>query len=510
MAEPSTVILSNEENDELQFRSDSSVQKILASDEIILLSCIVYKYNKRLKRQERSLLITNKAIYNINKQDFFANFISFFNSSYAIRRRINIINIIGITVSELTSEFVIHVKDEYDYRYASPANRDRILLMICKAYCLNIQNNPLPFFFKDDVNLIDYTTTEDDKEKEIIRMPREGEILMDEAALLKKLEESMKKRQNYKGKSQLTFTRDLSEKAVTLEDFEILRCLPGRFGRVLTVQKKDTKQLFALKSIHKEEILDKEQVENTKGERYVLGILEKSKCPFLVSLEYTFQTPEKEFYIMKFMKGGELFNHLRASRRFDEERAKFYVAEVLLGLKYLHSLNIIHRGIKPENILMDEEGHIVITDFGMAKYLKDGELTRSFVGTPEYLSPEVVKEEGYGKSADWWALGILTFEMLTGLLPFFKREFKTQEVFDAIKEKDVVFPDKVEISDDAKDFILKLLNKKPEERLGFNGAQEVKEHKWLSNIDWNLLSEKKITPPFKPNIQEDSENIYWN
>jgi len=500
MAEPSETV-PNDEYDELEFRSDSGIKKNLASDEFVLLSCIVYKYNKRLKRQERSLLITNKAIYNINKQEFFANIISVFNSSYAIRRRIDIVNVACITVSELSSEFVIHVRDEYDYRYGSPDKRDRILSMICKAYCLNVRNKPLPFFFKDDVNLIDYTTTEDDKKKGVIRMPKDGAALMDEVSLYKKIQENAKKREKMKANTQVVFTKNLSENRATLEDFEILKVLGrGAFGKVMLVQKKDTKQVFALKSMHKEEIIDKDQIEHTKTERYVL---EKSKCPFLVSLEYAFQTPDKVFFVMKFMKGGELFQHLRISKRFDEERAKFYVAEILLGLEYLHELGVIYRDLKPENILMDEDGHLVITDFGMAKQLKDGELTHSFVGTPEYLSPEMVRGEGHSQPADWWALGILAFEMLTGLPPFYNREQNTQKVFNAIREKEIVFPAKVNISADGKDFITKLLKKKPEERLGFKGAQEIKAHKWFSNVNWNLLGEKKVTPPFKPKVTGD-------
>lgn len=499
MAESS--LIASEEYDELQFRSDNSIKKNLAPDEFILMSCILYKYNKRLKRQERSLLITNKAIYNINQQEFLANIISVFNSSFAIRRRIDIAKVSGLTVSDLSSEFVIHVRDEYDYRYGSPDKRDRILSMICKAYCLNVRNRPLPFFFKDDVNLIDYTTTEDDKKKGVIRSPKEGATLMDESSLFKRIQENAKKREKMKANTKVVFTKNISENKATLEDFEILKVLGrGAFGKVMLVQKKDTKQVFALKSMHKEEIIDKDQIEHTKTERFVL---EKSKCPFLVSLEYAFQTPDKVFFVMKFMKGGELFQHLRISKRFDEERAKFYVAEILLGLEYLHELGVIYRDLKPENILMDEDGHLVITDFGMAKQLKDGELTHSFVGTPEYLSPEMVRGEGHCKPADWWALGILAFEMMTGLPPFYNREQNTQKVFNSIREKEVVFPAKINISADGKDFILKLLKKRPEERLGSKGANEIKAHRWFSNIDWDLLAEKKVPPPFKPKVTGD-------
>jgi serum/glucocorticoid-regulated kinase 2 len=371
------------EYDELQLRTDSIIKKILAPNETVLLSCLVYKYNKRLKRQERTLLVTTKAVYNINRQEVLVNIISAFHGPFAIRRKIDVSKLSGITVSELSSEFVIHVRSEYDYRFGSPTKRNRILSTICHAYYLNVRAQPLAFFFRDDVNLIDYTTTEDDKKKGIVRMPKEGAALMDEEALRKKLEEDTKKKEALKAKTETVFNKNLGASKITLDDFEILKVLGrGAFGKVMLVEKKDTKQLYALKSMHKEDIIDKDQIEHTKTERYVL---EKSRCPFVVGLEFAFQTPDKVFFGMNFMRGGELFQHLKVCKRFDEERAKFYVAEIILALDHLHALNVIYRDLKPENILLDDEGHICLTDFGMSKIVKQGDLTYSFVGTPEYL-----------------------------------------------------------------------------------------------------------------------------
>jgi len=483
--------------DELQFKNDKTIMRALGPNEHILMSCLLYKFNKRLKRQERSLLITTRAIYNVNQQDILANIISVFNSSYAIRRRIDITKLMGITVSEMSSEFVLHVRDEYDYRYSSPSKRDKILTTICKAFYMNITNTPLVFFFKDDINLVQYTTTEDDKKKGELKMPRDDAMQMDEDALQQKIKETLQKKEKLKADTETVFTKDQGNR-VTLDDFEILKVLGrGAFGKVMLVEKKDNKQVYALKSMHKEDIIDKDQIEHTKTERFVL---EKSKSSFLVSLEYAFQTPSKVFFVMKFMKGGELFQHLKVAKRFEEERAKFYVAEILLGLEYLHNLGVIYRDLKPENVLMDEDGHICITDFGMAKQLKKGELTYSFVGTPEYLAPEIVRGEGHGQPADWWALGILAYEMLVGLPPFYNRERNTEKMFAAIQSKEVTFSAKVTLSADAKDFILRLLKKNADERLGFRGSEEIKKHKWFENIDWKLLSEKKVNPPFKPKV----------
>jgi len=485
-------------SDEQNLGSDSMIQKVLAPEETILLSCVLYKYNKRFKRQERTLLITTKAIYNINRQEFLINFISVFHGEFAIRRKMDITRLAGITVSEMSSEFVLHIRGEYDYRYGSADKRDHILLALSHSYYLNVKNKPLAFYFKDDVNLIDYTTTEDDKKKGVLRMPKDEAKLLDEESLRRRLEDNRRKKEALKSNTETVFTKNGGGSKFTLDDFEILKVLGrGAFGKVMLVEKKDNKQLYALKAMHKEHIIDKDQIEHTKTERYVL---EKSRCPFVVSLEFAFQTQDKIFFGMNFLRGGELFQQLKETRRFEEERAKFYAVEIALALEHLHSLDVIYRDLKPENILLDDEGHICLTDFGMSKLIKKGELTYSFVGTPEYLAPEIIKEEGHSTPADWWSLGVFTFEMLIGLPPFYNREQNTHKMFSAIQNKEVVFPSKVALTDDAKDFILQLLKKDPKERLGSKGFHEIKNHRWFSNIDWDLINEKKVTPPFKPKI----------
>jgi len=166
-------------------------------------------------------------------------------------------------------------------------------------------------------------------------------------------------------------------------------------------------------------------------------------------------------------------------------------------------MDVIYRDLKPENVLMDEDGHICLTDFGMAKIVEEGKLTKSFVGTPEYLAPEVIEGKGHTKPVDWWSLGVLTFEMVLGLPPFYTKDQNQHVIFKLIKEKEVGFGTKVALSDEIKDFILKLLKKKPGERLGTKGVAEVKAHPWFKVIDWELLVQKKVKPPFKPNVSSD-------
>ncbi len=276
---------------------------------------------------------------------------------------------------------------------------------------------------------------------------------------------------------------------MTIEDFNLLKVLGrGAFGKVMLVEKKDTKEIYALKSLRKDEVIDKEQIEHTKTEKM---ILEHANHPFLVNLLYAFQTPEKIFFVMQFMKGGELFQHLRNSKQFDEPRSKFYASQILLALGHLHSMDIVYRDLKPENILMDDHGNVCLTDFGMAKIIRKNEASMSFCGTPEYLAPEIITGEGHNKAADWWSYGILIFEMLFGLPPFYSQNQNT--MFQLIRDADVRFPTKPEISEEVKDLILKLLNKDQKKRLGSKeDFNEIQIHPWFKDIKWADIEKKEV------------------
>ncbi|KAH0084099.1 Pkinase-domain-containing protein, partial [Aureobasidium melanogenum] len=200
----------------------------------------------------------------------------------------------------------------------------------------------------------------------------------------------------------------------TLQDFTINRTLgTGSFGRVHLVQSKHNQRFYAVKVLKKQQVVKMKQVEHTNDER---RMLQKVKHPFLITLWGTFQDSKNLYMVMDFIEGGELFSLLRKSQRFPNPVAKFYAAEVTLALDYLHSMDIIYRDLKPENLLLDRHGHLKITDFGFAKEVPD--ITWTLCGTPDYLAPEVVSSKGYNKSVDWWSLGILIFEMLCGFTPF--------------------------------------------------------------------------------------------
>ncbi|ODQ53550.1 kinase-like protein [Saitoella complicata NRRL Y-17804] len=203
--------------------------------------------------------------------------------------------------------------------------------------------------------------------------------------------------------------------------------------------------------------------------------------------------------VMDFIEGGELFSLLRKSQRFPDPVAKFYAAEVALALDYLHSLNIIYRDLKPENLLLDRQGHIKITDFGFAKEVRD--ITWTLCGTPDYLAPEVVASKGYNKSVDWWSLGILTFEMLAGYPPFYDQV--PMKLYENILEGKVRYP--AYFNPSAKDLLSKLLTSDLTKRFGNlrSGSGDVMQHSWFGEVNWERLARREIEAPYVPPVKKE-------
>lgn len=214
-----------------------------------------------------------------------------------------------------------------------------------------------------------------------------------------------------------------SGQQLSLDKFNILKCLgKGTFGRVLLVQnKKSLNEMFALKVIRKKFLKDHNQVETSRAER---EILENMNCPFIINLYGSFTDSKNLYFLLEYMPGGELFYHLYQDKRFPEEKAKFYMAQVCLALDYLHNHNVIYRDLKPDNILMDELGYVKLADFGLSRVMESGEKIFTLCGTQEYLAPEVIFESGYDYVSDWWSVGVVFFELMTGTVPHYDKNFE--------------------------------------------------------------------------------------
>ncbi|TKA82623.1 cAMP-dependent protein kinase type 2 [Friedmanniomyces simplex] len=282
----------------------------------------------------------------------------------------------------------------------------------------------------------------------------------------------------------------------TLTDFTISRTLgTGSFGRVHLVQSKHNQRFYAVKVLKKQQVVKMKQVEHTNDER---RMLQRCRHPFLITLWGTWQDSKNLYMVMDFIEGGELFSLLRKSQRFPNPVAKFYAAEVTLAIDYLHSMNIIYRDLKPENLLLDRHGHVKITDFGFAKEVPD--ITWTLCGTPDYLAPEVVSSKGYNKSVDWWSLGILIFEMLAGFTPFWDSG-SPLKIYENILKGRVKYPPY--IHPDAQDLLGKLITADLTKRLGnlHGGSKDVMTHPWFAEVTWERLAKKDIDAPYVPPVQ---------
>ena len=328
----------------------------------------------------------------------------------------------------------------------------------------------------------------------------------------------------------------------SLTDFTIQRTLgTGSFGRVHLVQSKHNQRFYAVKVLKKQQVVKMKQVEHTNDER---KMLQRVKHPFLITLWGTFQDSRNLYMVMDFVEGGELFSLLRKSqvgdidyfdfyhnyysifeymdsldaKRFPNPVAKFYAAEVTLALDYLHSMHIIYRDLKPENLLLDRHGHLKITDFGFAKEVPD--ITWTLCGTPDYLAPEVVSSKGYNKSVDWydskiialvdkelsanqscrWSLGILIFEMLCGFTPFWDGG-SPMKIYENILKGRVKYPPY--IHPDAQDLLQQLITPDLTKRLGnlHGGSKDVMQHPWFAEVTWERLAKKDIDAPYVPPVR---------
>jgi len=304
----------------------------------------------------------------------------------------------------------------------------------------------------------------------------------------------------------LHLKRLVEGKKFAFKDFDLRATVgTGTFGRVRVVKIKGSpdRTPFALKIMKKSEIIRLKQVEHIKSETSILKVISH---PFIANLLSTFQDEKRLCLLLEFVNGGELFSHLRKEGRLPDADSRFYSGEIVLAFSYLHSKNIIYRDLKPENLLIDSEGHMKVTDFGFAKVVEDR--TWTLCGTPEYLAPEIIQSKGHGRAVDWWALGILIFEMLAGYPPFYDEN--PFGIYQKVLAGRIDFPKHFDVK--AKDLIKRLLTHDKAKRYGClrHGAEDIQKHKWYKGMDWDQLFARAVKPDFIPAVKSADDTSMFD
>ena len=271
----------------------------------------------------------------------------------------------------------------------------------------------------------------------------------------------------------------------------------------MLAETKATKKLYAIKVLKKEFIIENEEVESTKSEKRVFLVANKERHPFLLNLHACFQTETRVYFVMEYISGGDLMLHIQRGQ-FGSKRAQFYAAEVCLALKYFHENGVVYRDLKLDNIMLTLDGHIKVADYGLCKEnMWYGSTTSTFCGTPEFMAPEILLDKKYGRAVDWWAFGVLIYQMLLQQSPF--RGEDEDEIYDAILADEPLYP--IHMPRDSVSILQKLLMREPELRLGSGptDAQEIMSHAFFRNINWDDFHSKKVTPPFIPQIKNATD-----
>ncbi|ELT90124.1 hypothetical protein CAPTEDRAFT_1240 [Capitella teleta] len=299
----------------------------------------------------------------------------------------------------------------------------------------------------------------------------------------------------------------INQTRMRVDDFEMVKCIGrGAFGEVQLVRHKTSCKVYAMKMLSKLEMIKRSDSAFFWEEREIMA---NANSQWIVMLHYSFQDPKYLYMVMDFMPGGDLVN-LMSNYDVPEKWAKFYCAEVVLALDAIHSMGFVHRDVKPDNMLLDAQGHLRLADFGTCMRMDKDGMVRSdtAVGTPDYISPEVLKSQGgdgyYGRECDWWSVGVFLYEMLVGDTPFYADSLVGTYGKIMNHKNSLTFPDDIEISSKAKSLICGFLSDRTQ-RLGRNGIEEIKQHTFFVNDQWDWGNIRHTVPPVVPDLVSDTD-----
>ena len=484
--------------DRLGWAMDGDILKIIG-DEIIYYSNKILKYNSFSIKQERSFLLTNKCLYNIlNKK---------------VKRQMKYEEMLGITFSNQTNEFIIHANLGYDFHFISP---DKILIIFIISKCYeNLTKKPIILCEVKEKSLKSYVTTKRDKRRNsaISRLDEKNKIdtqtfIIDNDPL------EISKRSNTEVfgvedekciNSDIIYSNDDQIQEISFSDFEIVDIIgKGATGKVLLAKNKINNEYYALKSIDKK-ILDIEESSFIIFIKNLKKLIKNLKFPFLIRVDFCFETDDRIYFVFPYIQGEELLYNLEIFKNLNEEKVKFYSGIIGLTLDFLHNKGIEYKLFNTKNILIDKNGYLNLVPFHLGKILnlKNNADTKKILKKykNEYCPPEIFQEGNTinKKAADWWNLGVIIYEMIYNIPPFYSDD--DSEMEDMIINNELQFPNEPQISDVLKDLITKLLNKKYEERLGYqNGFEEIKQHEFFKDFNFDELLNKTIQAPYIPNI----------
>ena len=495
--------------DYLKWAKDKDILSII-NKEILYYSNKIVKINHFNLSQERNILLTDEALYNFHKKK--------------LKRRITYEQIRGITISTQNCEFVVHgTDDEYDYFYSSD-DKNLILIFIAKFY--EEQNGkPLKLCQVYEKSLKNYVTGKKEKKKDKNFSKMDESKKIDIKMFLEKAQKDKKRSSSSTNlniteeekvyeevpiqiRSKVIFSRSSTISTATVEDFKIIKILGrGTFGKVYCVKYKETNDYYSMKSIKKSYLINKEEIDNLLIQK---KLIQNFKFPFLIGTQVCFQTDERIYFIMNLIQGESLSDFMRVNKNISEEQVKFYAAIIGLAIDYLHKNGISYRDFRPDDIIIEKDGYLKISDFKMSNFFKLNNKYLIIKETSEYIPPEIINFDQPKPESDWWNYGIILYELLFGIPPFYnENDNKTKE---QIVKTELRFPKITNVSKGAKELIKKLLNKNPANRLGHaKEFDEIKKQDFFKGFNFDNLINKKIEATYKPSIgniiQDKEKNI---